>query len=188
MANPIPNRVTAIGLMSGTSIDGIDVAMIKTDGEAVVEAVAFEAFDYSPAQRNLLAEAMVLSAGLETRDARPGKLADIERQITRWHADAVDSFRQKHRIGDSENPVIGFHGQTVIHRPERALTVQLGDGQALADATGMKVVADLRASDMVHGGQGAPLVPAYHAALASHVPARTGSIRQHWRRGQRHHY
>jgi anhydro-N-acetylmuramic acid kinase len=172
MANPNPKLVTAIGLMSGTSMDGIDVAMIRTDGEGIAEAVAAEAFTYSAAQRQRLSEAMILSADLRTRDARPGRLADIEAEITRWHAEAVDSFRQKHSVSDSEDSIIGFHGQTVLHRPEKALTVQLGDGQALANATGMKVVADMRANDMAHGGQGAPLVPAYHAALASHLPDR----------------
>ncbi|MGB7205013.1 MAG: anhydro-N-acetylmuramic acid kinase [Anderseniella sp.] len=172
MANPI----TAIGLMSGTSMDGIDVAMIRTDGEAHVEAIAFEAVDYLPQQRELLAEAMTLSASLEDRAARPGKLAQIERDLTRWHAQAVDSFRQKHRISDSKDSVIGFHGQTVLHRPEIGLTIQLGDGQELANLTGMKVVADMRANDMAHGGQGAPLVPAYHAALASHLPQRPAAF------------
>ncbi len=168
MANPI----TAIGLMSGTSMDGIDVAMIRTDGEGFNEAVAFEAVDYLPGQRALLIEAMELAAGLNDRTSRPGKLAGIEAEITRWHAEAVCSFGKKHQVSMSEHPVIGFHGQTVLHRPEIGLTIQLGDGQALANETGMKVVADMRSSDMAHGGQGAPLVPAYHAALAAHLPQR----------------
>ncbi len=168
MANPI----TAIGLMSGTSMDGIDVAMIRTDGESAVEAVACEALDYDSAQRALLSEAMALSADLTARDSRPGKLRHIEAEITRWHADAVGWFCEKHGVGGSADAVVGFHGQTVVHRPEIGLTVQLGDGQSLADATGLRVVADMRANDMAHGGQGAPLACAYHAAMAVHVPGR----------------
>ncbi len=168
MANPI----TAIGLMSGTSMDGIDVALIRTDGELVVEALAFDSVDYDADQRASLAEAMTLSAGLQSRDARPGKLSEIEADITRWHADAVNRFCHKHSVNKAGAVIVGFHGQTVLHRPDIAMTVQLGDGQALADATGLQVIADMRANDMVHGGQGAPLAPAYHAALATAVPGR----------------
>lgn len=168
MANPI----TAIGLMSGTSMDGIDVALIRTDGETMVEALAFDAVDYDADQRALLAEAMTLSTGLQSRDARPGKLSAIEGDITRWHADAINRFCQKHAVNKASEIVVGFHGQTVLHRPEIAMTVQLGDGQALANATGLRVIADMRANDMVYGGQGAPLAPAYHAALATSVPGR----------------
>ena len=166
MANP----VNAIGLMSGTSMDAIDVAWMVTDGERQAEVHGFESFPYSPAQREMLTEAMKLAAGLTDRTARPGKLAQIEHDLTRWHADAVDSFREKHRITDSDDSIIGFHGQTVLHRPESGLTMQLGDGQLLAKLTGLRVVADMRANDMAHGGQGAPLAPAYHAALAHKVP------------------
>lgn len=168
MANPI----TAIGLMSGTSMDGIDVALIRTDGEALVEALAFEAVDYDADQRAVLAEAMRLSADLQSRDARPGKLSAIEADITRWHADAVNSFCDKHAVNKASEVIVGFHGQTVLHRPEIAMTVQLGDGQALANTTGLRVIADMRANDMVKGGQGAPLAPAYHAALATSLPGR----------------
>lgn len=153
-------------------MDGIDVAMIRTDGESTVEAIAFEAVDYDSAQRALLSEAMSLSTNLQARDSRPGKLPEIEKDITRWHADAIDWFCRKHAVGKSGEIVVGFHGQTVLHRPEIGLTIQLGDGQSLANSTGLKVVADMRANDMAHGGQGAPLACAYHAAMAAHVPGR----------------
>ncbi len=158
--------------MSGTSMDGIDIALIRTDGEAMVEALAFDAVDYDADQRALLAEAMALSAGLQSRDARPGKLSQIEADITRWHAEAIDWFCNKHAVDKASEIIVGFHGQTVLHRPEIGMTVQLGDGQALANATGLRVIADMRANDMLHGGQGAPLAPAYHAALAASVPGR----------------
>ena len=168
MANPI----TAIGLMSGTSMDGIDVAMIRTDGESTVEAMAFEAVDYDANQRALLSEAMSLSTGLQERDSRPGKLLAIEDDITRWHADAIDWFCRKHACGKTGEIVVGFHGQTVSAPAGDRVDDQLGDGQSLANSTGLKVVADMRANDMAHGGQGAPLACAYHAAMAAHVPGR----------------
>lgn len=157
-------------------MDGIDVAMIRSDGEASVEALAFEAVDYDSAQRALLREAMTLSTGLLERDARPGKLSAIERDITHWHAEAISRFCRKHSVSKTSEIIIGFHGQTVLHKPEVGLTIQLGDGQALADATGLTVVADLRANDMAHGGQGAPLAPAYHGAMAAHVPGRPAAF------------
>ena len=152
MANPI----TAIGLMSGTSMDGIDVALIRTDGADMVEALAFESVDYGADQRALLTRAMSQSAGLQSREERPGSLSAIEADITRWHAEAVNRFCASNGLDRSPELVVGFHGQTVLHRPDIGMTVQLGDGQALADATGCRVIADMRANDMKHGGQGAP--------------------------------
>jgi anhydro-N-acetylmuramic acid kinase len=102
---------------------------------------------------------------------RPGSLAVLEEDITRRHADAVAAFLAGAAGSWGKPELIGFHGQTVLHRPQQALTVQLGDGQMLADLTGLPVVFDMRAEDMRHGGQGAPLVPAYHAALARSLPS-----------------
>lgn len=94
----------------------------------------------------------------------------METEITRRHAEVVRDFLTDHP--EIEPQLIGFHGQTVLHRPERGVTVQLGDGALLARETGIAVVSDMRAADMEHGGQGAPLAPAYHAALARSLPER----------------
>src|SRR5690606_35162806 len=110
---------------------------------------------------------------IDKRSGRPGALAVLERDLTLRHAEAVAAFRAR-LAGDarwSEPDLIGFHGQTVLHRPQVALTVQLGDGPLLAAKTGLPVVYDMRANEMLHGGQGAPLVPAYRAALARALPA-----------------
>jgi len=106
------------------------------------------------------------------RHERPGSLAAVEHEITERHAEAVLRFMGDRALQPSAVDVIGLHGQTVLHRPEAALTVQLGDGHALARRTGVDVVFDLRAADVAAGGQGAPLAPVYHRALASHVPDR----------------
>ncbi|MCJ8518214.1 anhydro-N-acetylmuramic acid kinase [Pseudorhizobium tarimense] len=161
---------TAIGLMSGTSMDGIDVALLKTDGEQRVERGAFLGVRYEPAFRQMLKLALEDAKEVGERSQRPGQLREIEAELTRRHADAVSQFLHQNGLKPSDIDVIGFHGQTVLHRPDRALTVQLGSGQLLADLTGAPVVYDMRANDMVHGGQGAPLVPAYHAALAENLP------------------
>lgn len=99
--------------------------------------------------------------------ARPGVLHHAEKQSTAWHRDAVRIFAAKHSINLDHVDVVGYHGQTVIHRPERGITVQLGLGDFLASELGISVVYDMRANDMRHGGQGAPLVPAYHRALVA---------------------
>ncbi|MBB1247398.1 anhydro-N-acetylmuramic acid kinase [Rhizobium sp. G21] len=163
----MPQLETAIGLMSGTSMDGVDVAMIRTDGECVVERGPSISLPYDPAFRRRLQGALETAKAIVSRQERPGDLRDVERELTLRHAAAVTAFLARFALDPAEIDRIGFHGQTVLHRPRQALTVQLGDGALLARETGRPVVYDMRANDMVHGGQGAPLAPAYHAALAA---------------------
>lgn len=160
---------TAIGLMSGTSMDGIDLALVRTDGEGVVERGPAMGVDYDPAFRKRLAQSLETATAIRQRGERPGNLADVERDLTLRHASAVQDFLRRFEIAAKDVDFIGFHGQTVLHRPLEALTVQIGDGRLLAQETGIPVVYDMRANDMLHGGQGAPLVPAYHAALAAGI-------------------
>lgn len=147
-------------------MDGIDIALIETDGEAVHSFGPACAYPYSAAERHLLREALVAARGLTARDARGGVLALAESMVTSKHADCVQTFAEANGIKLSSVDAIGFHGQTVLHRPEQQLTVQLGDGWGLSAALGVPTVYDFRAADMDSGGQGAPLVPVYHRALA----------------------
>ncbi|QFY60212.1 anhydro-N-acetylmuramic acid kinase [Rhizobium grahamii] len=160
---------TAIGLMSGTSMDGIDVALLRTDGRDLVERGPSLGVAYDPAFRDRLKLALEQAKSITQREQRPGDLASIERELTLRHVAAVREFLTANALDVASIDVIGFHGQTVLHRPDEALTVQIGDGALLARETGIPVAYDLRANDMVHGGQGAPLVPVYHAALAANV-------------------
>lgn len=155
----------AIGLMSGTSMDGVDIALIETDGERLLSFGPAGLWEYSAEEREILREAVSEAAALENRHARPGILPDAERLLTQIHAQVVQSFLSDHGLSRADADIIGFHGQTVLHRPEKGLTVQLGDGGLLADLTGLGVVYDFRAADMEAGGQGAPLAPVYHRAL-----------------------
>ena len=157
----------AIGLMSGTSMDGVDVALLDTDGEAAIAFGPQGFFPYAESDRILLREALVDAVGLDDRTARPGVLSRADAMVTERHADAVERFLAEHDLAASGIDLVGFHGQTVLHRPEAGLTVQIGDGQALAARLGIAVASDFRASDVAAGGQGAPLVPVYHRALAS---------------------
>ena len=158
--------LTAIGLMSGTSLDGVDVALIETDGERIGAFGPTGYRAYSNSERALLRQALADAKFMTTRDAHPGVLAEAEQLVTRAHAEAVEAFLKANGIARDNIDVVGFHGQTVLHRPEQKLTVQIGDGASLAKTLGMPVVFDMRAADVAAGGQGAPLVPVYHRALA----------------------
>ncbi len=156
----------AIGLMSGTSLDGVDVALLETDGQTIRSFGPTGYRPYAGPERTLLRQALAEAVALDDRDARPGVLAEVERLVTQAHAEAVESFLAANGLASGSIDVVGFHGQTVLHRPQAQLTVQLGDGAALSERLGIPVVFDLRAADVAGGGQGAPLVPVYHQALA----------------------
>jgi anhydro-N-acetylmuramic acid kinase len=159
------SMISAVGLMSGTSYDGVDVALINTDGEQIgrLGPTGYRAYDEG--EREALRRAMSAAANLGDRNARPTVLAKAEAIVTDVHAEAVKSFLAANGLPTSEVALVGFHGQTVVHDPDRRLTVQLGDGRALARKLGIPVVYDFRAADVVAGGQGAPMVPVFHRAL-----------------------
>ncbi|MCI4588759.1 anhydro-N-acetylmuramic acid kinase [Sphingobium sp. BYY-5] len=155
----------AIGLMSGTSRDGIDAALIETDGEGAVTPVAFHAMAYDDDFRQRLAQACQRAMTMEQPGADP-LIAPVEAELTERHVEAVaDLLGRSGHIAEDVS-VIGFHGHTVAHRPERGWTWQIGDSAALAGGFGIPVVGDLRSADVAAGGQGAPLLPVYHRALA----------------------
>lgn len=156
----------AIGLMSGTSLDGIDAALIETDGEGEVRPLAFRGEPYSDAAREQLAAATALALTFDRPRASPDIVAAGE-LIDRTHAFAVHKLLRDAGVAAADVAVIGYHGQTVAHRPDRGWTWQIGDGAVLARATGIAVVSDMRSADVAAGGQGAPLLPIYHAALTA---------------------
>lgn len=162
----------ALGLMSGTSLDGIDVAVIETDGERVLRRGFPATYPYSDAVRDKVRASLAEAAAIDVRTARPGRLAMLEQYLTELNAEAAQNYLADHQIPPETIDVVGFHGQTVLHRPESGLTVQLGDGGLLARRLGLPVVYDLRAADMAAGGQGAPLAPAYHRAIAADIAER----------------
>ena len=144
--------------MSGTSLDGIDVAALATDGQRRVDAGPALTVPYPAAFRERLRA--VLGSEAPSAD-----IAAVEIELTRLHAAAVAEFRARHpeiAIG-----LVAFHGHTILHRPAEHRTWQIGDGALLARLAGVDVVADFRSADIAAGGQGAPLAPLYHAALAA---------------------
>ena len=146
----------AIGLMSGTSLDGIDTAWIETDGERVSAFGPAATVLYDDGLRADLRRILNLAPGLASDDPF---LRQVESQLTREHALAVTVLG---RAAD----VIGFHGQTILHAPDVRRTWQIGDAALLSHITRLPVVHDFRSADVAGGGQGAPLVPVFHAALA----------------------
>ena len=155
--------MNVLGLMSGTSMDGVDAAVLRTDGETIDGFGPRLARPYSEDERAVLRRALAEARALTNRDVRPGALAEAERIVTNVHGALVEQLRRENP--DLAIDLVGFHGQTVFHAPERRLTVQIGDGAALAKRLGVPVVFDMRAADVAAGGEGAPLVPAYHRAL-----------------------
>jgi anhydro-N-acetylmuramic acid kinase len=150
----------AIGLMSGTSMDGVDVAAIETDGERVSWTGPSVTAPYSPALRARLDRAV--------RDpAAADDLAALAWELTDAHAAAVEAFLPALTAARRRVDFVGFHGHTLFHRPAEHRTCQIGDGQRLADRLGIDVVYDFRSADVAAGGQGAPLAPVYHQALAA---------------------
>jgi anhydro-N-acetylmuramic acid kinase len=158
-------NLTAIGLMSGTSYDGVDVALINTDGDSIGRVGPTGYRPYSDQERAVIRRAIAAAANLAERAARPPILAEAEELVTDMHAEAVEAFLAANGMQPDEVSVVGFHGQTVLHRPDRGVTVQLGDGRALAARLGIPVVYDFRAADVAAGGQGAPVVPVFHRAM-----------------------
>lgn len=160
------NSVLAVGLMSGTSMDGVDAALIETDGDMLVRPLDFISLPYTNGERDTLRKAMAAALAMET----PRDHADIAAAgalVDRRHIEAVRALLAQGGHEAADIALIGYHGQTVAHRPDRGWTWQIGDGQVLADALGITVVDDFRSTDVAQGGQGAPLVPAYHAARLS---------------------
>jgi anhydro-N-acetylmuramic acid kinase len=148
-------RFNVIGLMSGTSMDGIDAAVLETDGDSVLLAGGHRCIPYPTQLRRTLLR-------LPTPDV---DLGEVERVVTDLNAEAVRQLCAEVDLKLTGIDLVGFHGQTIQHEPEHGRTWQLGDGQRLADALGCVVINQFRQNDLDHGGQGAPLAPAYHRAL-----------------------
>src|SRR5580698_2499937 len=160
-----PKLYKVIGLMSGTSMDGVDAALVETDGDAHVRSLSTLITPYSAEFRARLRKHLGNKAG-----AGDPEVAAFERELTELHAEIVAKFIQQVNGLATEIDLIGFHGQTIWHQPKARATIQIGDGALLAKMTKIPVVSDFRSADVKAGGNGAPLVPLYHRALAASLP------------------
>ncbi|MDB2439774.1 anhydro-N-acetylmuramic acid kinase [Hellea sp.] len=165
-------RYIALGLMSGTSLDGVDAAFLETDGERIIRLGPSLCLDYSQADKAILESATQAALRWKFVGPRPNSFVAAEAVIHKSHIRAVKSLCEDHREWADQLTMIGFHGQTVLHHPPKApfkgQTLQLGDGQVLASALDIPVWYDFRTADMAAGGQGAPLAPVYHQALVAY--------------------
>jgi len=145
------SSVTVLGLMSGTSLDGLDMACTRftrdEQGTWHYTLVAVDQVPYSQDWEHKLRDAVHWPAV---------ELLELDVAYGRWLGEQVNAFTKKHQV---DMDLIASHGHTIHHQPERGLTVQVGHGRALADTCGKTVVCDFRTCDVLHGGQGAPLVP-----------------------------
>jgi len=147
-----------IGLMSGTSCDGIDAAFIETDGESQIKLGGTHFLPYSKEFSEELVK-------LTKNNAH--NLSQIESELTNLHAQAFTELLRKIKMGNNEIDYIGFHGHTIAHNPNAGITKQIGNIQQLAKLTGIKTVGDMRSNDVKNGGQGAPLVPIFLKGLTT---------------------
>ncbi len=150
----------SIGLMSGTSMDGIDAAEIKTDGLQIFEFGEFISLQYSDEFRAKLKKLVA-----QKSEATDEFVENVESELTHLHADAVNKLLKKSGKTNKDIDLIGFHGHTIDHQPHKKYTWQIGNGRMLADLTGINVVTNFRKNDVMLGGQGAPLIPMYHKAI-----------------------
>src|SRR3984957_565984 len=152
---------TAIGVISGTSMDGIDVALIKSDGETQLKTGPSATFPYPQAVAQRLRAVVA-----DLSEAQAPQL-ELERLVTDAHVAAVEAFLRRFSLPRARIALVGLHGQTILHRPRDGQTRQLCDGARAATALKIDVVSDFRSADVAAGGEGAPLAPVYHAAMAA---------------------
>lgn len=161
---------TALGLMSGTSLDGVDAAFLETDGEAIISFGPGKMQAYSASDRDTLTQATHAALRWQFKGSRPNSFAAAEDVVHRAHMAGIGDANTGWM---SKLDIIGFHGQTVLHHPPKdgaaGQTLQLGEGQVLADRFNLPVAFDFRTADVAAGGQGAPLAPIYHKALVEYA-------------------
>tara|TARA_Y100000389_G_scaffold6602_1_gene6350 strand:+ start:169 stop:1317 length:1149 start_codon:yes stop_codon:yes gene_type:complete len=160
---------TAIGLMSGTSMDGVDFSLIKSDGIDRVDNIANEYYEYDVNLHNELVDLRNLILNTEDLKKYSKKLYELNRKITLFHSKIVNSVSSKHK---DKIDIVGFHGQTIFHNSAERISNQLGDGKLMSQLTKISVVYDFRQEDLKNNGQGAPLTPIFHNLLSKEINKR----------------
>ncbi len=155
---------TALGLMSGTSMDGVDASIIKSDGERAYSALFDSYFEYGDKIRQKILDIRAKILVPDHLNKHKSEIKDIEREITLFHSNVVKEILKNNKI---DVDLLGFHGQTIFHDSKKKITKQLGDGKLLSQLTKKKVVYNFRQNDLKNGGQGAPLTPIFHNLIAN---------------------
>ena len=157
---------TAIGLMSGTSMDGVDVSLIRSDGFNQFTNILDEYFEYNESLHQELIELRNLIININDLEQHSSRLNELEREITVFHSKIVNEMSNKY---EDQIDFVGFHGQTIFHSPELKISKQLGDGRLMSQLVKKKVIYDFRQEDIANKGQGAPLTPIFHNLLSKRI-------------------
>ena len=156
----------AIGLMSGTSMDGVDASLIRSDGFNQFTNILDEYFEYNESLHQELIELRNLIININDLEQHSSRLNELEREITVFHSKIVNKISNKYQ---DQIDFVGFHGQTIFHSPKLKISKQLGDGRLMSQLVKKKVIYDFRQEDMLNKGQGAPLTPTFHNLLSKRI-------------------
>ena len=157
----------SLGLMSGTSVDGVDASIIKSDGEQFLEIIDDIYVKYDDQFRMKLKKTIDSCYSKDEFNNLSNSIKDIEKEITLFHYQACKLIIKKNR--NIKIDIIGFHGQTILHKPQEGYSKQIGDSKLLSNLTNTTVVSNFRKNDILNGGQGAPLAPIYHQLILSRI-------------------
>ena len=153
----------SLGLMSGTSMDGVDASIIQSDGKTKYKAILDKYFEYPKSIYNNLTKLRDKIKSSKDLKKYQKQIKSVEKEITIFHSESVSKILKKTKV---KIDFIGFHGQTIFHNAKEKITKQIGDGKLLSKMNRKKVVCDFRKNDLKNGGQGAPLAPIFHKVLA----------------------
>jgi anhydro-N-acetylmuramic acid kinase len=156
----------SLGLMSGTSMDGIDVSIINSDGSVKFKGILNKYFEYSEDLHKELINSRDKINSSKDLKVHSKELDVLEKEITLFHSKAVNEVVKEI---DFNIDIVGFHGQTIFHNADEKISRQLGDGDLLSQLVGKKVVYDFRQNDLKNGGQGAPLTPIFHKTISKEI-------------------
>ena len=163
-------KYTALGLMSGTSMDGVDASIISSIDGITFEEHYNKYYSYDNELYQKLVKLREQISVYEDIMNNTSEVKSVEKDLTIFHAKVVNNILENKKKSNFPNPnLIGFHGQTILHKPERKISVQIGDGLLLSQLTKKKVVYDFRQNDLMNGGQGAPLTPIFHNSLKNKI-------------------
>ncbi len=157
---------TVIGLMSGTSMDGVDASIIRSDGFNHFENILDKYYEFDEKLYKKLVNLRNMVLVKDDLNTHSNKLATLEKELTIFQSEIVNSIISNYK---NNIDLIGFHGQTIYHNSSQKISRQLGDGRLLSQLTRKKVVYDFRQQDLKNGGQGAPLTPIFHSLIAHHI-------------------
>ena len=153
--------LNCLGMMSGTSMDGVDISLIKTDGENFFESIIDEYYEFPDDLHNELLNIRRMVNSMEDLNIRNDEIRNVEKKFTLFHVPLITNF-----ISNFEVDVVGFHGQTIFHSPKNRISFQIGNGKLLSQIIRKKVVFNFRKNDLDHFGQGAPLTPIFHNLIS----------------------